>query len=108
MLKCEKDKKFTLSKENNKGEWEEITEIYRKNKKKRELAVIKVQDYDKITKESRKKEQNKKKQKEKCKKISRKGRQKVKGRKYKEKNRTIIIIKIKHIHGKIKKRARGI
>ena len=44
VLECEKDKKFTLSKENSKGEWEEITEIYRKNKKKRELAVIKVQD----------------------------------------------------------------
>ena len=35
---------FTLSKENSNGEWEEITEIYRKNKKKRKLAVIKVQD----------------------------------------------------------------
>ena len=44
LLECEKVKKFTLSKENSKGEWEEITEIYRKNKKKRELAVIKVQD----------------------------------------------------------------
>ena len=27
VLECEKAKKFTLSKENNKGEWEEITEI---------------------------------------------------------------------------------
>ena len=44
MLECEKTKKFTLSKENSKGEWEEITEIYRKNEKKRELAVIKVND----------------------------------------------------------------
>ena len=44
VLECEKDKKFSLSKENSKGEWEEIAEIYRKNKKKRELAVIKVQD----------------------------------------------------------------
>ena len=44
VLECEEAKKFTLSKENRKGEWEEITEIYRKNKKKRELAVIKVQD----------------------------------------------------------------
>ena len=44
VLECEKAKKFTLSKENSKEEWEEITEIYRKNKKKRELAVIKVQD----------------------------------------------------------------
>ena len=44
VLECEKDKKFTLNKENSKGEWEEITEIYRKNKKKRELALIKVQE----------------------------------------------------------------
>ena len=43
MLECEKAKKFTLNKENSKEEWEEITKIYRKNKKKRELAVIKVQ-----------------------------------------------------------------
>ena len=39
------------------GEWEEITEIYSKNKKKRELAVIKIQDQERIIKES-KKEQN--------------------------------------------------
>ena len=44
VLECEIDKKFKLSKENSKAEWEEITEIYRKNKKKTELAVIKVQD----------------------------------------------------------------
>ena len=44
VLECEKDKKFALSKENSKGEWEEITEIYMKNKQKRELEVIKVQD----------------------------------------------------------------
>ena len=44
LLECEKAKKFTLSNENSKGEWEEITEIYRKNKKKRRLAVIIVQD----------------------------------------------------------------
>ena len=44
VLECEKAKKFTLSKKNSKGEWEEITEIYRKNKNERELAVIKVQD----------------------------------------------------------------
>ena len=49
---CEKVKKSTLSKENSNGEQEEITEIYRKNKKKRELAVIKVQDQHKIIKES--------------------------------------------------------
>ena len=54
VLECEKAKKFTLSKENSKEEWEEITEIYRKNKKKRELAVIKVQDQHKIIKESEK------------------------------------------------------
>ena len=44
VLECQKDEKFTLIKENSKGEREKITEIYRKNKKKRELAVIKVQD----------------------------------------------------------------
>ena len=44
VLECEKSKKFTLSKENSKEEWEEIAKIYRKNKKKRELGVIKVQD----------------------------------------------------------------
>ena len=44
VLECEKAKKFTFSKESSKGEWEEITEISRKNKMKRELAVIKVQD----------------------------------------------------------------
>ena len=56
VLECEKTKKFTFSKENSKGEWEEITEIYRKNKKKRELAVIKVND-QKIGKKYRKEEQ---------------------------------------------------
>ena len=44
VLECEKAKTFTLSKGNSKEEWEGITEIYRKNKKKRELAVIKVQN----------------------------------------------------------------
>ena len=43
VLKCGKAKKFALTKENSKGEWKEITEIQRKNKKKRERAVIKVQ-----------------------------------------------------------------
>ena len=59
MCQNEKKKKktFTLSKENSMGEWEEITEIYSKNKKKRELAVIKIQDQERIIKES-KKEQN--------------------------------------------------
>ena len=51
VLECEKAKKFTLSKENSKGEWEEITEIYRKNKNERELAVIKIQDQNKIIEE---------------------------------------------------------
>ena len=44
VLECQKDEKFKLSKENSKGEWREITEIYRKNKEKRELVVIKVQN----------------------------------------------------------------
>ena len=52
---CEKDKNFILSKENSKGEWEQIIKIYRKNKKKTELAAIKVHDLNKIIKESRKK-----------------------------------------------------
>ena len=37
VLECEKAKNFTLSKENSKGQWEEITKIYRKNKSKRKL-----------------------------------------------------------------------
>ena len=77
VLECEKAKMFTLSKENSNGEWEEITEIYRKNKKKRELAVIKIQNQQKIIKESGKKNKIRKiKEKEKRRKISRKGRQK--------------------------------
>ena len=36
------------------GEWEEINEIYRKNKKKKEVTVIEVQDLNKTIKESRK------------------------------------------------------
>ena len=45
VLECEKAKKFTLSKENRKGEWVKIIKIYRKNKKKkRGLAVTEVQD----------------------------------------------------------------
>ena len=56
VLECEKAKKFTLSKENSKEEQEETTEIYKKNKKNRELAVIKVQDY-KIGRKYRKEEQ---------------------------------------------------
>ena len=67
----------SLSKENSQGEWKVITEIYRRNKKKRELAVIKVQDQHKIIKESGKKSKIRKiKEKEKSGKISRKGRQK--------------------------------
>ena len=45
--------KKTVSRE---GEWEKITEIYRKNKNKREFAVIKIQDQHKIIKESGKKD----------------------------------------------------
>ena len=37
-----------------KGEWEEINEIYRKNKKKKEVTVIEVQDLNKTIKESKK------------------------------------------------------
>ena len=44
VLEWEKVNSFTLSKENSKGGWEEITEIYRKNKEKRAIAVIIVQD----------------------------------------------------------------
>ena len=79
---------------------------FRKNKKKRELAVIKVQDQGKIIKESRKNEQNKKKKRERKmykKEKSKKGRQKLKGRKYKKEqdnnNKT-------HIHRNIKTRVR--
>ena len=43
-----------MSKENSKGKWEEIREIYRKYKKKREVVVIKVQNQNKIIKENRK------------------------------------------------------
>ena len=69
-LQREKAEKFLLSKENNKREWEEI---YRKNKKKREIALVKVQDQNKITKESRKENKVRKiKEKEKCIKRSRK------------------------------------
>ena len=44
VLEYEEAKKFIHSKENSKREKEEIAEICRKNEKKRELAVIKVQD----------------------------------------------------------------
>ena len=50
----EKAEEFLLRKENNKREWEEMIEIYRKNKKKREVAVVKVQDQNKIIKENKK------------------------------------------------------
>ena len=50
VLEWEKAKKFTLNKENSKEEWVEITEIYRKNKNKRELAVIKKESGKKINK----------------------------------------------------------
>ena len=89
MLECEKAKKFTLSKENSKGEWKEITEIYRKeNKKKRKHAVIKVQDWYKIIKESERKI--------KIRKIKRQTK-KMKGRTYEEQKR-----KIQKKNGRIK------
>ena len=44
VLECEKAKKFTLSKENSKGKREVISDIYRRTKKKKELAEIKVQN----------------------------------------------------------------
>ena len=44
VLECEKAITFTLNKENYKREREEITKIYRKNKKMREVAVIQVQN----------------------------------------------------------------
>ena len=37
VLECEIAKKFTLSKENSKGEWENITEIYGKIKRRKKL-----------------------------------------------------------------------
>ena len=48
-----------MSKENSNGKWEEIREIYRKYKKKREVVVIKVKDQNKIIKESRKRTKEK-------------------------------------------------
>ena len=41
---AKKLKSSHLVKKNSKGEWEVITEIYRRNKKKRKLEVIKFQD----------------------------------------------------------------
>ena len=88
VLKYEKAKQFTLSKEKSKVEWEEITEIYRKNKKKREVTVIKVHDQYKIIKDSGKKNKIRKtKEKEKSRKVSRKGRQKIERQKI-QKRRT--------------------
>ena len=95
VLECEK-----LSKENSKGEWEQKTEIYRKNKTKRELTVIKVQDLNKIIKQSRKKNKIRKpKEKKKMQKNKQKRQTKnlqVESRE--KKNRRIIIIK--HIYAK--------
>ena len=83
VLECEK-----LSKENSKGEWEQKTEIKRKKKTKRELTVIKVQELNKIIKQSRKKNKIRKtKEKKKCRKINRKGKQKIYRQKV-EKKRT--------------------
>ena len=87
------------------------TEIYRKNNKERELAIIKVHDQNKIIKKSGKKIKMKKtKEKEKFRKISRKGRQRIERQKMQEKkqqdnnnnnNKT-------HIREKIERRVRGI
>ena len=77
VLEREKAKNFTLSKGNSKRKLEEITEIYRKNKKKREPAVIKVQDLHKTIKESGKKKMQNKKNKTERKKQKNKGRQKI-------------------------------
>ena len=88
VLECEIAKKFTLSKENRKGEWENMTEIYGKNKKNKEIAVINFQDQHKNIKESGKKSKiRKRKEKEKSRKISRRGRQKI-GRQKIQKRRT--------------------
>ena len=38
VLECEKAEKFTLSKENRKGEWVKIIKIYRKNKKREDCS----------------------------------------------------------------------
>ena len=79
---CWNVKKLTLSKENSKGEWAEITEIYRKNKKKTlrekcantEFFLVFIFPYS-----------------------------------YQKKLRRMIIITIKtHMCGKIKSRVRGI
>ena len=72
VLGCEKANKFTLSKENSKAEWKMITEIYKKNEKNKEVVVIKVQDQNKIIKESKKKNsvrRTKKKEKDKVEKL---------------------------------------
>ena len=69
---------YVMGCEKSKREWEQITKIYRKNKKKRELAEINIQDQKKIIQESRKMNKIRNtKEKEKCKKVSRKSRQKI-------------------------------
>ena len=40
MLDSEKTNKFIPNKEHSKGEWKEITEIYRKNEKKRKKHAV--------------------------------------------------------------------
>ena len=113
VLECGKAKKFALTKENSKGEWKEITEIYRKNKKKRERAVIKVQGQHKIIKENGKNSKIRKiKEKEKSGKISRKGRRKteslkIQKRRTRDKNDNNNNKKTR-MRKKIKRRVRGI
>ena len=111
VLECEKAKsshlvKKTVSRE---VEWEKITEIYRKNKNKREFAPIKIQDQHKIIKENGKKDKIRKiKEKKKSRKISKKSRQKLKVRKYRkeEQKDKMIIIRIKKKRKEIKRRGR--
>ena len=85
------------------------TEIYRKNNKKRELAIIKVHDQNKIIKKSGKKIKMKKtKEKEKFRKISRKGRQRIERQKMQEKKQQDNNNNKTHIREKIERRVRGI
>ena len=85
------------------------TDIYRKNNKKRELAIIKVHDQNKIIKKSGKKIKMKKtKEKEKFRKISRKGRQRIERQKMQEKKQQDNNNNKTHIREKIERRVRGI
>ena len=42
VLECKKANKLALSKENSKGEWEELTKTYIKNKNNKNESVIKI------------------------------------------------------------------